>query len=136
MINVRAQLKTLRMSPKKVRLIVNLVRGMNAVRAEEKLTFLQKRAGEPILKLLRSAIANALKNNNLRKDSLRITEVTVNAGPVMRRSRPRAHGRAFPIKKRSSHVIMVLGGEPDTDVKPVKAKKEATAPIKSEEKSA
>src|SRR3989344_1672535 len=113
MVNVRAQLRTLRMSPKKVRLVINLVRGMNAIAAEEKLAFLGKRAAEPVAKLLHSAIASALKNNNLKKESLRIAEVAVNPGPVTRRFRPRAHGSASPIRKHSSHITMTLSGVPE-----------------------
>ena len=111
MIEVRAYLKRLDTSPKKVRLILGLVRGLKASTAEERLTFANKRAALPVLKLLRSAMANATHNHQLRRDSLRIKEIRADEGPMENRWRPRAHGRTFPIRQRSSRVTIVLTGE-------------------------
>lgn len=113
MIEVRAYLKRLNMSPKKVRLVLGLARGLKASTAEERLAFANKRAALPILKLLRSAIANAMHNHQLRRESLKIKEIRADEGPVEHRWRPRAHGRAFPIRQRSSRVTIVLIGEPE-----------------------
>ena len=99
------------MSPKKVRLVVDLVRGLRVDAAEERLAFLGQRPAEPVLKLLRSAIANALHNNHLKRSTLRIKEIRVDEGKTEHRWRPRAHGRAFPIRQRGSHVTIVLTGE-------------------------
>lgn len=111
MTEVRAYLKRLNISPKKVRLVLDLVRGLKASTAEQRLTFASKRAAVPVLKLLQSAIANATHNNQLRRESLRIKEIRADEGPVEHRWRPRAHGRAFPIRQRSSRVTIVLTGE-------------------------
>lgn len=110
------------MSPKKVRLVVDLVRGLRVDVADERLAFLGKRAAEPVLKLLRSAIANALHNNHLKRETLRIKEIRVDEGKTENRWRPRAHGRAFPIRQRGSHVTIVLTGEPEAkEVAPAQA---------------
>lgn len=113
------------MSPKKARLVVDLVRGLRADVAEERLAFLNKRAAEPILKLLRSAIANAMHNNRLKRETLRIKEIRVDEGKTEHRWRPRAHGRAFPIRQRGSHVTILLTGE--SDAKEAKADAPAQA---------
>lgn len=101
------------MSPKKVRLVLGLIRRVRATVAEERLVFANKRAAEPILKLLRSAMANAAHNHQLRRETLRVKEARADGGPMEHRWRPRAHGRAFPIRQRSSRVTIVLEGEPE-----------------------
>lgn len=111
MITVTAQLKKLRMSPKKVRLVLDVVRGFRVTVAEERLMFMKRAACEPVLKLLRSAIANAVHNHKARRETLRITSISADEGPMQKRSRPRAHGRAFPIRQRTSQITMVLKGE-------------------------
>lgn len=113
MTDVRAYLKRLDLSPKKVRLVLNLVRGRKASTAADLLAFANKRAAVPVLKLLRSAIANATHNHQLRRESLKIKEIRADEGPIENRWRPRAHGRAFPIRQRSSRVTIVLTGEPE-----------------------
>ncbi|MBI4098664.1 MAG: 50S ribosomal protein L22 [Candidatus Magasanikbacteria bacterium] len=111
MIIVTAQLNKLRMSPKKVRLVLDTVRGLRIASAEERLLFTKRGAAAPVLKLLRSAIANAVHNHKARRETLRIASVRADEGAVQKRWRPRAHGRAFPIRQRMSQITMVLKGE-------------------------
>ncbi len=105
---VRAQLNYLRMSPRKVRLVANLVRGMDARRAEFELAHLSKRAARPLAKLLASAIANAKNNFDLAAESLMVRSLIVNEGPTLKRMMPRAMGRGATIRKRMTHVNLVL----------------------------
>lgn len=105
---VRAKLRFLRKSPKKVRLVTDLVRGMKALEAENQLRFLNKSAAKPVLKLLQSAMANAEHNFNLQKENLYIKTITADDGPTLKRWMPRAFGRATNIRKRTSHVHIVL----------------------------
>ena len=129
---VKAKLKYLRISPRKVRLVVDLIRGLKVVEAEKQLRFLNKRAARPILKLLKSAIANAGKNN-LTKENLRIVNILVDAGPSLKRWMPRAMGRATPIMKRTSHITMILessGSLPSAE--PAKTEKIEEKPVKKE----
>jgi large subunit ribosomal protein L22 len=111
---VRAELNYLRISPRKVRLVSGLIRGMPVKDAEAELRFLPKRASLPLLKLLKSAVANAEYNFNLERRGLVISEIRVDQGPVLKRFRARAFGRAAQILKRTSHVTLVLesGEEP------------------------
>ena len=103
----KAQLHYLRIAPRKVRLIANLIKGMDVNEAEAELMLNPQRAAKPILKLLRSAVSNA-KNKNLVTDSLRISKITVDQGPMLKRFLPRARGMATPLQKKMSHVSIVL----------------------------
>lgn len=103
-----AKLKHLRMSPRKVRLVADLVRGLSIEEAERQLRFLAKKSAGPILKLLDSAVANAKQNFDLVKDNLYIAKIVVESGKPLKRWRPRAMGRAMPIMKRTSHIIISL----------------------------
>lgn len=105
---VKAQLRYLRIAPRKVRLVADLLRGKTAQAAEAQLTFLAKESARPLLKLLQSGMANAENNFKLKRDNLFIKIITVNEGPRLKRWRPRAFGRAAPILKRSSHILLVL----------------------------
>ncbi|MEK7537669.1 MAG: 50S ribosomal protein L22 [Patescibacteria group bacterium] len=105
---VRAHLRYLHISPRKVRLVVNLVRGLPIDQAVDQLTVLPKRASRPVLKLLNSAVANAEHNFKLERKSLRIKSIVANEGPRLKRYRPRAFGRAAEILKRMTHVTVVL----------------------------
>ena len=106
---VRATLRYLRMSPKKVRLIVDMVRGMGAEAAVTQLQFSRKGASHPLEKLLRSALANAKNNFGFEKtDDLYIKHIAVDQGPTLKRWRARAMGRAATIRKRTSHISLVL----------------------------
>ncbi|MBI2443747.1 MAG: 50S ribosomal protein L22 [Candidatus Magasanikbacteria bacterium] len=105
---VDAQLRYYRQSPRKVRLVADLIRGKTVARAIAALTHLNKRAARPLLKLLNSAVANAQHNFKLDPDTLVVRAITVDGGPVLKRWTPRAHGRATPIRERTSHVKLVL----------------------------
>jgi large subunit ribosomal protein L22 len=105
---VKAKARYVRMSPRKVRLVINVVRGMNVKEAQTQLQFMKKAAAEPVLKLLNSAIANAEHNFELSKDGLRIKSITADGGPTLGRWRARAFGKAAPIRKRTSHISIIL----------------------------
>lgn len=105
---VKASLKNLRISPRKVRLLANLVKGMNVNEAKIQLKFSNKKSSEPLLKLLESAVANAQNNFKLKNDNLYISKLLVNSRPMLKRWKPRAMGRASAIRKRVSSVIMEL----------------------------
>lgn len=105
---VKAHARFIRMSPRKVRLVANLIKGMPASLAETKLPFLRKDAVRPVWKLLKSAIANAAHNANLAKDQLYVKAITVDQGPTLKRFHPRAFGKAAPIRKRTSHISIIL----------------------------
>jgi large subunit ribosomal protein L22 len=105
---IKTQLRYLRISPRKVRLVADLVRGMNVKDAKTQLEFSNKKPSESLLKLLNSAIANAQNNFGLEKNNLYISEMLVNDGSALKRWRPRAMGRSARIKKRTSHITVVL----------------------------
>lgn len=96
------------MSPRKVRLAANLMKGKSAEEADSALDFLARRAAKPLRKLLKSAIANAKHNFNIEKDNLFVEKITVDKGPTLKRFMPRARGMASPIRKRSSHITIIL----------------------------
>ncbi|MBI2990509.1 MAG: 50S ribosomal protein L22 [Candidatus Magasanikbacteria bacterium] len=106
----QAQLKDLRISPRKVRLLVDVIRAMNVDDALSQLRVSKKDAAKPLRKLLESAIANALTNHYLKRDSLKIEKAFVDGGRTLHRWTPRAMGRATPIRKRTSHITLVLSG--------------------------
>ncbi|HAT03713.1 MAG TPA: 50S ribosomal protein L22 [Candidatus Magasanikbacteria bacterium] len=132
-VQAKAQLNHLRMSPQKVRLVAGLIRGLKVDEARAQLMFNHKRAAQPILKLLDSAIANAEHNHDIDTKTLVIETIYVNEGPVLRRWMPRAMGRATPMRKRSSHTTLVLSGELD-EKKAKKVKQETEKTQKQETK--
>ena len=101
-----ATLKFTHLSPQKMRLIADQIRGMSADRAVTLLSFSDKKGAKIVKKVLESAIANAENNDGADIDELKITSVEVNQGPTMKRLRPRARGRADRIIKRTSHLIV------------------------------
>lgn len=105
---VKAELKNYRQSPRKVRLVADTIRGKSVEQANNILTFASKKASHPLKKLLGSAIANATHNFNLKTEYLFVKEITVDGGPIIKRWRARARGRAFPIHKHTSHVRLIL----------------------------
>jgi large subunit ribosomal protein L22 len=111
---IKGQLKFIRTSPRKARIIANLVKGMNVVVAENQLHFANKVAARIISKLLDSTVANAINNFKLKKEDLYIKKITVDGGPSLKRWMPRAMGRATPILKRSSHIMIVLDERPSS----------------------
>ncbi|MBI3013617.1 MAG: 50S ribosomal protein L22 [Candidatus Tectomicrobia bacterium] len=109
---VRAVLRFLRASPRKVRLVADLIRGKRVGEALNILTFTEKRAARKLEKVLRSAVANASETKKVKEvDDLVISRVLVDPGPVWKRHMPRARGRATPIRKRTSHVTLILSGK-------------------------
>lgn len=105
---VRAVAKYIRMSPQKVRLVVDQVRGMRALEALERLEFVPKAAAKPVAKVIRSAIANAEENFGMAGEDLYIARIYADEGPTRRWRRFGARGRFKPILKRSSHITVVL----------------------------
>lgn len=99
------------MAPRKVRLVIDLIRGKAVDQAVTELTFLRKDAALPVLKLLKSAMANAEHNFKLDTSTLRVKSVTADGGATLKRFRPRAHGSAAPIRKRTTHINLVLTDE-------------------------
>lgn len=107
-IQVRAVAKYIRTSPRKMRLVADLIRGKSAQEAWNMLEFTPKRAAGPMKKCLESAIANAQNNNDIPADSLTVHRVMVDEGPTLKRFTPRARGRASAIKKRTSHITIIV----------------------------
>ncbi len=107
--NVRAHAKYIRQSPNKVRRVLDLVRGMPVEEARHVLYHANQRATDPVAKVLKSAVANAEHNHSLDADDLYIVEAYADEGPTLRRYRPRARGRATRIRKRTSHITIVVG---------------------------
>ncbi len=109
MANVRATAKYVRVSPYKVRQLVDLIKGEHVEEARRLLMLSDKGASEPLEKVLNSAIANAENNDGLDPDDLWVTGAWVDEGPTLKRWRPRALGRAYRIRKRTSHITVVVG---------------------------
>jgi len=107
-IEVRALGKNIRMSPHKVRKVIDQIRGRSYEEALMLLTFMPYRACDPIFKIVCSAAANANHNFGLRKSSLYISEAKVDKGPLLKRFRPRAQGRGFPIAKPTCYITVVM----------------------------
>ena len=107
----QAVLKFVRLSPQKARLVADLVRGKKVDEAINTLKFSNQRAAGIIQKVLESAIANAENNNGADVDELKVREIFVDEGPVMKRIQPRAKGRADRIIKRTSHITIRVGDE-------------------------
>ena len=105
---VKASARYVRIAPRKARLIADQVRGMHIESARALLQFSPRGAAHPIHKLINSAAANAENNHDLIGDEMRISSITVDEGPTLRRFRPRAMGRATPINKRTSHIRVAL----------------------------
>ena len=104
----RAYLRHARIAPRKVQIVLDLIRNQPADVAMAILKHTPKAACEPLEKLLKSAMANAENNHNMDPRDLYVAECFVTPGPIMKRIRPRAQGRAFRVLKRTSHVTMVL----------------------------
>ncbi|PIR66629.1 MAG: 50S ribosomal protein L22 [Parcubacteria group bacterium CG10_big_fil_rev_8_21_14_0_10_36_14] len=105
---IKAKARYLRMSPRKVRLVIDMIRGKKVSEASDILNFSNKWAKRPIIKLLNSAIANAEHNFDLQKDNLYIKVIKADGGPMLKRWMPRAFGRAGAIRKRTCHIEIIL----------------------------
>lgn len=106
---VKAVTKYVRISPRKARLAAGLIRGLSVEEASNQLQFSQLRAGRLLKKTLDSAVANAESNNELKREDLVVVEVRVDAGPTLKRARPKSKGRSHPIMKRTSHFTVIVG---------------------------
>ena len=98
----------IRIAPRKVQIVLDLIRNQPADKAMAILKYTPKAACEPLMKLLKSAMANADNNNNMDVSRLYVAECSVSQGPTLKRVRPRAQGRAFRINKKTSHITLVL----------------------------
>ena len=104
----RAKLSYARISSRKVKIVIDMIRNKPVDVAMGILKNTPKAASELLIKLLASAIANAENNHNMDKNNLYVAEIFANQGPTLKRVRPRAQGRAFRIRKRTSHITIVL----------------------------
>jgi len=107
-VEARAQAKYVRIAPRKVRLVLDLIRGKEVADALNILRFTPRASSVVLEKLLRSAAANAENNHNMNKDTLYISECYADQGPIIKRYRPRAMGRASSIQKKTSHITIIL----------------------------
>jgi len=106
---MKASATHIRISPRKVRMVVDTVRGKSVSQALSILGFTRKKAALPVQKLLKSAVANAVENDGISDvDTLVIDRIMVDEGPTLKRFMPRARGRATPIRKRTSHIRIIL----------------------------
>lgn len=129
---MKAILRSARIAPKKLNLIADMVRGKNAVEAQNILKFTPKKSAQVLGKLLQSAVSNAVNNFKQEKDSLYIKEIYVTKAATLKRSVPISRGRVHPILKRNSHATIFLAvKEPE---KKTEAKKETAAPGTKAEK--
>lgn len=127
---VKAKISYLRIAPRKVRLVVDLIRGKNVERAKNVLNFTTKKASLPLIKLLNQALANAKNNFQLDPANLYVSKIFVDEGPKYKRWQARSRGQAYEIQKKTSHVTIILDEMKKTAKKPKRAK----AKISSEEK--
>lgn len=110
--SARAQARYVRMTPMKVRRVVDLVRGRSAADALAILKFAPQAAAEPVAKVIASAVANAENNTGLDRETLVVSTAFVDEGPTIKRFQPRAQGRAFRINKRTSHITIEVSEDP------------------------
>ena len=127
-----AQVRYLRMTPMKCRRVIDIVRGMPVQQALDVLRFQPQAASEPIAKVVASAAANAEHNKQLDPSTLVISSAYVDEGPTLKRFRPRAQGRAYRIRKRTSHITVVVSSVQPTAAGPAASSKaSAKAPSKT-----
>src|SRR3989338_2331133 len=112
MTEITANLNYTRLSPRKTRLVADTIRGRHVQFALNALGVMRQRPARHLLKLLRSAVANAKHNHSIEAEQLRVKTITVDGGPMIKRWMPRAHGRATPIRERTAHVSLVLVNMP------------------------
>lgn len=107
----KSQVKYVRMAPLKIRRVLEQIRGKNALEAATLLNFLPHASARLVGKALKSAIANAENNHQVPASHLKVSACYVDQGPTLKRFQPHAQGRAFPIKKRTSHLTIVVSNE-------------------------
>ena len=130
---IKVKLSNLRTAPRKVRLVVDLVRGKRVPEAQSILLFTVNKSARPVLKLLNSAVASAKHEYQLNEENMFISAITVDEGPKLKRWHPMSRGRAFPIIKRCSHIALTIS-ELNSAAKEIK--KEAKKEVKSQVKTA
>ena len=128
----RASARYVRMAPRKVRRVIDLIRGMEAQEALSVLRFAPQAASEPVAKVLASAVANAEHNKQLDPEALIVTAAYVDEGPGIKRFRPRAQGRAFRINKRTSHITIEVEAVVAASSPTRPPRKAAAAPARAE----
>jgi large subunit ribosomal protein L22 len=109
--SARSSARYVRVTPQKARRMVDLIRGLPAAEAQTVLRFSPQAASETVGKVLDSAIANAENNHGMNADTLVVAEAYVDEGPTLKRFRPRAQGRAYRIRKRTSHITVVVSSD-------------------------
>ena len=119
----KAKLKYLRIAPRKVRLVADMVRGQKVGKAKSLLQFTVNRSALPVLKLLNSAVVGAKEKMNWEESNMFISSITVDEGPKLKRWMPRARGSASPIQKKTSHITIALSELEKTELKVSKKKK-------------
>ena len=107
----RAKARYVRVTPRKARRVVDLIRGLPATDAQAALKFAPQSASDPVGKVLASAIANAENGQQMDADSLVVSRAWVDEGPTLKRFRPRAQGRGYRINKRTSHITVIVSDE-------------------------
>jgi large subunit ribosomal protein L22 len=132
-VEVQAYARYVRFSPRKVRLVADILRGLPADEALLQIKFLRKTAAKPIQKLLESGIANAVHNFKLNREQLWIKGLRVDEGPSSIRYMPRAQGRAFPIKRKTSHIHLILEAREQRRKRRIIPSVLASAPLKAVE---
>lgn len=120
--DITAKARFIRMSPRKVRLVADVVRGLGIAEALARLSLMKQQAAEPIIKLIKSAAANADHNFKITSEKLFVKTLTVDGGPVYKRFTPKAFGRAAPIRHRTSHISLILAEREPTVVKKAETK--------------
>jgi large subunit ribosomal protein L22 len=105
---MKAHAHTVRVSTRKVRLVADSIRNMPIVKAIDSLALVQKHGAASLLKAIKSAVANAVNNNNSSVDKLFIDRLEVNEGPFLKRFKPSTRGRVHPLKKRTAHITVIL----------------------------
>jgi len=124
---VKVKLSNLRTAPRKTRLVADLVRGKNLAEAQSILSFTVNKTARNILKLLNSAEASATHDLHLDKSNLFVSKIMVDEGPKLKRWHPMSRGRAYPIIKRTSHIVLVLAEINSTSKEVTESKKETKA---------
>ncbi len=131
---IKVRLNNLRIAPRKTRQLVDVVRNKDVAQARALLSFTVKRAADPVLKLLNSAVASAVNDFKLDEANLYISKITADEGPTLKRSFPMSRGRAYPIMKRMSHITLILSEKKETKdakvTKETKATKEKEKEVK------
>ncbi len=132
---VKVVLRNLRSTPRKSRQVVDLVRNKTVAQARAMLEFTVRRTADPVLKLLNSAVASAVHDLQMDESNLKISEIRVDEGPKLKRSHPMSRGRAYPIIKRTSHIMLTVSEiNPKAEVKEVKKEVKAVKKVNSKSK--